>query len=99
MPWGKRTEKAAENGYAPAQFNLGSIYSNGQGTKQDYIKAKKWYEKAAYNGNIPAQYNLGLMYVKGQGVKQNFEIAKHWFVKACGGGLKEGCQSYKELNQ
>ncbi|GBK95669.1 hypothetical protein NTHiID24_02500 [Haemophilus influenzae] len=29
----------AEQGYADAQFNLGVMYGNGRGVKQDYFKA------------------------------------------------------------
>jgi TPR repeat protein len=34
--------KAAEQTYAPAQFNLGLCYSTGQGVAKDYVEAYKW---------------------------------------------------------
>lgn len=37
----------ANKGNAPAQFNLGLVYSIGQGVPQDYIQAHKWYNLAA----------------------------------------------------
>ncbi len=43
-------EKAAEQGDADAQNNLGCMYYNGDGVAQDYNKAREWYEKAAENG-------------------------------------------------
>ena len=37
----------AEQGYAPAQHNLGVMYDNGQGVPQDYKEAVRWYLKSA----------------------------------------------------
>uniref|UniRef100_UPI002490373A tetratricopeptide repeat protein n=1 Tax=Cardiobacterium hominis TaxID=2718 RepID=UPI002490373A len=49
-------EKAAVQGHAKAQFNLGALYENGQGITQDYDKARTWYEKvAAQTDNKEAQ--------------------------------------------
>ena len=60
--------KAADQGYAPAQFNLGVMYDNGEGVAQDYTEAAKWYRKAADQGDYRAQFNLGLKCDHGQGV-------------------------------
>ena len=49
---------AAEQGNAEAQFNLGVMYDNGQGVKQDYFKAVEWYQKAAEQGHPLAQIYL-----------------------------------------
>ena len=38
--------KAAEDGNADAQFNLGVMYSKGRGVEQDYARAAHWYRKA-----------------------------------------------------
>ena len=54
--------KAAEQGNAIAQFNLGVMYSNGKGVKQDQTEAAKWYRLAAAQGNVSALCNLGVMY-------------------------------------
>jgi hypothetical protein len=43
--------KAAEQGDATAQFNLGVMYVNGQGVKKDYKEAVKWFTKAAQRGD------------------------------------------------
>lgn len=42
--------KAAEQGDATAQFNLGVIYDNGRGVPQDYQRAYAWFSVAAVNG-------------------------------------------------
>jgi len=39
--------KRAEQGYADAQNNLGTMYDKGQGVPQDYIQAHMWYNLAA----------------------------------------------------
>ena len=65
----------AEQGYPGAQFNLGIMYSNGQGVPQDYKEAVKWYRLSAERGDTSAQFNLGVMYAKGQGVLQDYKEA------------------------
>ena len=49
----------AEQGYASAQFNLGTLYDYGQGVPQDYTEAVNWYRKAAEQGYAKAQFNSG----------------------------------------
>ena len=75
-------EKAAEQGNANAQNNLGNLYENGLGVEKDYTKAKEWYEKAAERGVATAQYNLGFLYHRGLGVEQDYTKAKKWYEKA-----------------
>ena len=71
--------KAAEQGFAKAQHNLGLMYDNSLGVPQDYAKAEKWYRKAAEQGYAKAQYNLGVMYYDGQGVTQDYVQAYAWY--------------------
>jgi uncharacterized protein len=70
--------KAADQGDADAQFNLGYMYANGQGVPQDYAAAVSWYRKAADQGQAAAQYNLGVMYANGWGVPQDDVRALMW---------------------
>ena len=60
--------KAAEQGHAAAQNNLGLIYGKGRGVPQDDAEAVKWFRKAAEQGYAPAHYNLGEMRRQGRGV-------------------------------
>ena len=64
-------QKAAEQGFAEAQFNLGVMYTNAEGVSQNYEEAAKWYLKAAEQGFTEAQFNLGMIYTNAQGVPQN----------------------------
>ena len=60
--------KAAEQGYAPAQTNLGNMYMEGRGVPQDDAEGVRWYRMAADQGLADAQNNLGFAYDSGQGV-------------------------------
>ena len=80
----------AEQGYAGAQFNLGVMYENGDGIKQDDFEAVKWYRKAAEQGYANAQSNLGAAYSAGRVVRQDDVEAVKWFKKAAENGSENG---------
>ncbi|WP_128580700.1 tetratricopeptide repeat protein [Neisseria flavescens] len=42
--------KAAEQGLAEAQYNLGLMYYHGRGIRQNHNLAKEWFGKACQNG-------------------------------------------------
>ena len=91
--------KAAEQGVAGAQFNLGVCYANGQGVEQNYTEAVKWYRKAAEQGVAGTQFNLGVCYANGQGVEQSYSEAVKWYRKAANQGYAKaqnnlGCCYY-----
>ena len=95
----RETLQLAEQGDAKAQNNLGAMYANGQGVRQDYAEAFRWFRQAAEQGYAKAQNNLGVMYANGRGVRQDLHLSKEWFGKACDGGVQEGCDPYRYLNQ
>ena len=72
-------EKAAAQGSAHAQYQLGNIYSTGRGVTKDYQQAVVWFKKAADLGHVAAQNNLGVKYLKGEGVEQDLVQAYKWF--------------------
>ena len=47
--------KAAEQGHANAQYDLGLMYSEGNGVPQDNVEAYKWFTLAAGNGVLMAK--------------------------------------------
>ena len=49
-------EKAAAQGYAGAQYDLGELYASGNGVAKDLHAAEMWYRKAAEQGYADAQY-------------------------------------------
>ncbi len=89
----------ADQGDMVAQYNLGIMYANGQGVKQDLFEAFKYYKLAADQGKMNAQYNLGVMYANGQGVRQDKLEAKRWYGLACDNRSASGCKDYKILNE
>ena len=83
----------AEEGNAPAQYNLGVMYEHEKGVTQDYEEAVSWYRKAAEQGLASAQHNLGVMYDAGLGVSQDYAEAVNWFRKAAEQGHAGDCQN------
>ncbi len=70
---------AAAQGQIDAQFELGQMYAQGQGTTQQFEQAVNWYERAAQQGHAKAQFNLAFMLAHGQGVEENLLKAYEWY--------------------
>jgi len=51
-------QKAADQGVASAQYNLGMSYELGVGVEKDIPKAKELYKKAIAQGHQKAQQRL-----------------------------------------
>jgi TPR repeat protein len=83
--------KAAEQGSAQAQDNLGAMFMNGQGVARDDAQAAFWFRKAAEQDFAAAQFHLGAMFENGQGVAQDEAQAVAWYRKSAGFG-----QNYPE---
>jgi TPR repeat protein len=76
-------QKAAEEGYAPAQVRLAYIFDQSESNEE----AAKWYRKAAEQNNAEGKYGLGEMYVSGEGVEQDFKQAILLITEAAEQGL------------
>jgi TPR repeat protein len=83
-------ERAAAQGYAPAQNSLGCLYQHALGVPRDYERACELYQKAADQGNARAQNNLGYMYLKGFGVERSLATAFKLYKKAARQGDAAG---------
>lgn len=59
-------EKAAAQGLAQAQYNLGSMYRD---ELSNFPIALSWFEKAAAQGNVDAQNSIGYIYENASGGK------------------------------
>ena len=68
------------------QYNIGLMYADGEGVKQDYGEAVKWYRMAAEQGLALAQNNMGFMYANGRGVPKDFAAAHMWLTLAAAQG-------------
>jgi TPR repeat protein len=79
-------EAAARKGNAAAAYNLGRIYSQGEGAPVNPQAAIHWFRAAAGEGNPGAAYQLGLAFQTGRGVTQSAVEAAHWLRKAADQG-------------
>ena len=78
-------EKAAEQGHADAQCQLGRLYDLGKGVLEDDEEAVRWYEKAAEQGHADGQYWLGLKY----SLQLDYIEADKWYRKAAEQGHRD----------
>jgi len=74
--------KAAMQGYAPGQVNLGLMLEVGQGVIRDQAEASRWYRRAALDGFAEGQHNLARLYETGKGVPLDIGQAVFWYAKA-----------------
>ena len=89
VPDFRETLQAAERGNAAAQTDLGNMYKDGRGVRQDDAEAVRWYRQAADQGYAAAQTNLGLMYANGRGVRQDDAEAVKWYRQAAAQGYAD----------
>ncbi len=71
-------QKAAVQGDAVAQYNLGLINFK----SREWNAALSWFWKAAEKGHAGAQIYLSRMYIAGLGVEQNVKQGMFWLEKA-----------------
>ena len=70
---------SANNGYAEAEYMLGSSYNSSKyNFPIDNEKAVMWLERAAKHGHIDAQYELGEHYHVGLGIKKDLILSYLW---------------------
>jgi TPR repeat protein len=81
--------RAANQGYVPAEYELGRIYLYGRGIPVDYAQALVWERKAAEQGDPRAQRDLAFMYERGFGVAADPAQAAEWNRKAAMQGNAE----------
>jgi localization factor PodJL len=90
--------KAADLGYAPAQFYLAKLYEEGQaGLARSPAEARRWTERAAQNGERGAMHNLALYYYEGVGGPKNPAAAGEWFLRAARRGLVDSQYNLAKL--
>lgn len=76
------------NGYAPAQFDLGMFYLRGlNGFPRQSVVALQWFEKAAQNGHMRAARQAAIMRLRGHDtVKSDPMVGEQWLRGAAQGG-------------
>ncbi len=77
---------AASQEYAPAQGQLGYLYSHGIGVAADKTESFMWSRKAAMQGDKISQYNVAADFFQGRGIAEDKTEATKWFRKAADQG-------------
>lgn len=77
--------KAAAQGYAPAEFQMGQLYDFGFGVTADVEQAFAWYRTAADHGSAAAQRAVGDFYRRGRAVAADPATAVAWYRRAADG--------------
>lgn len=76
----------ADQGMALAQYQIGLMTEQGQGTEPNLAHAFPWYMKAAEQGVVDAYFALGQLYSRGVAVTRDKVQAYAWFDRAMKGG-------------
>lgn len=84
-------QMSCDGDYYAACGNLGILYYNGNGVKQDYDIARKLWEKACDGKQMNGCNNLGVLYEKGLGCKQDIIMANKLYKKACDNNFYSAC--------
>ncbi|MCI7549280.1 MAG: sel1 repeat family protein, partial [Campylobacter sp.] len=84
-------KKACDGGNMRGCYNLGVMYSNGNGVEKNKQKAAELYKKVCDGGDMDGCYNLGTIYANGNGVEKNKQKAAELYKKVCDGGDMDGC--------
>ena len=78
--------RAADQGDADAEWQMGVRYHNGEDVPRDDVQAIQWFLRAAGRGHVPAQATLGAYYWAGRGVPQDLSKAYFWSALALAQG-------------
>ncbi len=81
-----RFQALAQHGDADAANGLAEMYFQGDGVKQDYSEAARWYLIAADQRDAYAQGKLGYLYDVGRGVRRDYGQATRWYELAANQG-------------
>jgi len=72
-------KRAANSGFAPAEFGYALWLSVGEGVKQNKKAALRWYRKSAEHGFPPGAYNLGHYLENGIACPVDKAEAARWY--------------------
>ncbi|MEN8734596.1 MAG: tetratricopeptide repeat protein, partial [Lentimonas sp.] len=75
--------KAAEQGYAQAQYNLGMAYYYGHGVPEDYVESYMWLNLAAAQGDENAKHNKGILskQMTREQIAEAQKLSREWSAK------------------
>jgi TPR repeat protein len=78
--------RAANDGLATAEDELGVCYRDGRGVDRDVDRAFEWFKRAANQGLANAAFHLGESYANGVGTLQDAGLAFQWYLAAASRG-------------
>jgi localization factor PodJL len=81
--------RAADRGFAMAQYRLAKLYERGEGVPTDLAVARQWTERAAGAGNRRAMHDLGVYFARGEGAPLDEAAAFRWFRQAAELGVAD----------
>jgi localization factor PodJL len=81
--------RAADRGFAMAQYRLAKLYERGEGVQTDLAVARQWTERAAGAGNRRAMHDLGVYFARGEGAPLDEAAAFRWFRQAAELGVAD----------
>lgn len=86
--------KAADQGIAEAQVQMGDFYNHGTVVPRDVAQAIQWYEKGGQGGIGHAYFLLGFIHAAGDGVPKDTETAARYWKKSAEMGYMRGQDIY-----
>jgi len=93
-----KLKRLAEQGYAPAQNDLGKLFESGDlGLTKNLPMARLWTERSARSGVVEAMHRMGLYHYYGQGGAQNPVLAAQWFRRAAERGMLDSQYNLAQL--
>lgn len=72
-------QKGCELNDNSSRLNLGCMYDEGNGVRQNQEKARQLFEEAAINGDVDALFNLAIMYENGESVPVDITKAMKYY--------------------
>lgn len=95
----ERYRKAAEEGYAHAEYNLAKAIDEGRGAEKDPAKSARILERLAKRGYKPAQVRLAEKHLTGDGVEKDRKRAFVLLKMAADEGNRTARRAVKALNR
>ncbi len=93
-----KLKRLAEQGYAPAQNDLGKLFETGDlGLTKNLPMARLWTERSARSGVVEAMHRMGLYHYYGQGGAENPILAAQWFRRGAERGMLDSQYNLAQL--
>ena len=67
-------KKAADSGYADANYKIGVMYQYGEGVKQDEVKALEYFHKGVATGCRMSKGKVDWMHKNGRGIEKDEDV-------------------------